>query len=45
MQLASHAAVLINTVVFHLPDPDKGRNLAVASHLLALSGTAKSQEK
>jgi hypothetical protein len=38
--------VIINTVVVQLPDPDKGRNPAVASHLLllALSGTAKSQE-
>jgi hypothetical protein len=50
MQLASHAAVsrvIINTVVVQLPDPDKGRNPAVASQLLlllVLSGTAKSQE-
>ena len=47
MQLASHAAVfrlIIKTVVVQHPDPDKGRNPAVASHLLALSGTAKSQE-
>jgi hypothetical protein len=47
MQLASHAAVfrlIINTVVVQLPDPDKGRNPAVVSQLLALSGTAKSQE-
>jgi hypothetical protein len=50
MQLASHAAVfrvIINTVVVQLPDPDKGRNPAVASQLLllllVLSGTAKSQ--
>jgi hypothetical protein len=37
MQLASHAAefrFIINTVVVHLPDPDKGRNPAVASQQL-----------
>ncbi len=51
MQLASRAAVfrwfIINTVVVHhLPDPDKGRNQAVASHLLLvlLSGITKSQK-
>jgi hypothetical protein len=50
MQLASHAAVfkfIINTVVVHhLPDPDKGRNPAVASRplLVLLSGIAKGQK-
>jgi hypothetical protein len=52
MKLASRAAVfrfMINTVVVHLPlpDPDKGRNPAVASRLLLLvllSGIAKSQK-
>lgn len=47
MQLAPHAAVfrlIINTVVVDLPDPDKDHNPAVASHLLVLSGTAKSRK-